>query len=123
MAGIASVVLAGNITRDPELNESGKVLRLSVAVNRYQKNADGEGSEEVSFFDVKVLGARASGLAKILAKGGKITVQGDLVQERWETKEGDKRSTVLILAREVVLGGSGKTAASDEAADDNTAGW
>lgn len=120
-SGIAVAVIAGNITREPELNESGKVLKLGVAVNRRVKKGE-DWDDEVSFFDVKVLGKRAEGLSKILAKGDRVTVEGDLVQERWET-DGQNRSAVRILAREVVLGGSGRAASSDEAAGDNTDGW
>ena len=121
-SGIAAVVVAGNITREPELNDSGKVLSFGVAVNRRAKGSDGEYADEVSFFDVKVLGGRAEGLSKILVKGERITVQGDLVQERWET-DGQKRSTVRILAREVVLGGSGRGSESAAGSDDETSGW
>lgn len=125
-SGIATVVVAGNITRDPELNESGRVLKLGVAVNRRDKDRDGEYGDAVSFFDVKVLGNRAEGLAKILAKGERVTVSGDLVQERWE-KDDVKRSAVLILAREVVLGGSPKVISRDDlkpdVKSDDGLGW
>lgn len=104
-SGISTAVVAGNLTRDAELNESGRVLAFSVAVNRYEKNGD-EYGERVHFFDCKVLGNRAQSLAQYLTKGTKVTVLGDLVQERWET-DGQKRSVVRILARDVVLGGSG----------------
>ncbi len=106
MSGIATCTIAGNLTRDPELNDSGKVLSFGVAVNRREKDASGEYDDKPHFFDVKVLGNRAQALANILAKGRGVTVQGDLTQERWE-KDGQKRSAVRIIAREVVLHGSG----------------
>jgi len=102
--GIATVTLTGNLTRDPEA-VSEKLLTFSVAVNRREKDAAGEWSDAPHFFDCKVLGNRASGLAGILEKGRGVTVQGDLVQERWE-KDGQKRSAVRVIAREVVLHGS-----------------
>lgn len=115
--GLSLAVLSGNCTRDPELNESGKVLSISVAVNRRAKGADGEWGDEVSYFDVKVLGNRAQPLANILSKGQGVTVQGDLVQERWE-KDGQKRSAVRLLAREVVLhGGRGERSDAGEVSD------
>lgn len=119
--GISSVTLAGNLTRDPELNQSGKVLSFGVAVNRYEKNSDGEAGERAHFFDCKVLGNRAGSLAELLGKGSKVTVLGDLVQERWENAEGEKRSAVRIIAREVVLGGS-KGEGQPAKSDDET-GW
>lgn len=123
-SGIATCVIAGNITRDPELNESGKVLKFGVAVNRREKDsASGEYEDVGHFFDVKVLGKRAEPLSGILAKGQKVTVLGDLVQERWET-DGQKRSAVRIIAREVVLGGPRSEGGSEaEAAPDKGPGW
>lgn len=122
-SGISHATIAGNLTRDPEINESGKVLKFGVAVNRNEKNADGEYGEVAHFFDCKVLGNRAQPLSGILVKGMRVTVVGDLVQERWEAQDGSKRSAVLVLAREVVIGGEGKPAESAPDRDAETGGW
>jgi len=120
---IATATVTGNLTRDPELNESGKVLKLGIASGRRVKQQSGEYEEETSYFDIKVLGNRADPLSKILAKGSKIAVLGDLVQERWESQDGDKRSAVRILAREVVLmSGSGRQEPAPDR-EDETGGW
>jgi len=95
---LARAIIVGRLTHDPELNESGRVLRLSVAVNR-RVNHGGEWQDETSFFDVKVLGDRASKLYHRLAKGRQVTVDAKVVQERWEDREsGQKRSKVVFLA-------------------------
>lgn len=125
-SGISAATIAGNLTRDAELNSSGKVLSFGVAVNRREKDRDSdEWGETAHFFDCKVLGNRAQPLAEILKKGTKVTVFGDLVQERWETDDGQKRSVVRILAREIVLGGSGSGSSSDSApaSSDDGRGW
>src|SRR6266567_1531002 len=126
-SGISTAIIAGNLTRDAELNKSGRVLGFSVAVNRRQK--DGEEWVDVAhFFDCKVLGNRAEGLSKILTKGMKVTVLGDLVQDRWETDDGQKRSAVRIIAREVVFSGSGVggdagSSGDAEQSSENATGW
>lgn len=105
--GIGTAFVAGNISNEPALNDSGKVLSFGVAVNRREKDRDGEYADAAHFFDVKVLGNRAGGLASFLRKGMGVAVMGELVQERWE-KDGQKRSAVRIIAREVVpFGGKG----------------
>lgn len=106
MSGIATTVISGNLTRDPELNQSGKVLSFAVAVNRREKSTDGEYADRAHYFDVRVLGNRAAGLSGILEKGRGVTVLGDIVQDRWET-DGQRRTAVRILAREVVLHSGG----------------
>ena len=103
--GISTAVIAGNLTADPEL-VSERLLRFSVAVNRRSKDSSGEWGDTAHYFDVKVLGNRASSLAGILEKGRAVTVLGDLVQERWESQDGGKRSAVRVIANEVVLHGS-----------------
>jgi single-strand DNA-binding protein len=103
--GISTATIVGNLTRDPE-SKSERFLTFSVAVNRRGKDADGEWGDEAHFFDVKVLGNRAAPLSGILSKGQGVTVFGDLVQERWESQDGSKRSAVRVIAREVVLHGS-----------------
>lgn len=114
-SGISTVVLAGNLTADPELR-SERLLTFTVAVNRRAKNADGEWGDSAHFFDVKVLGNRASSLSGILEKGRAVTVLGDLVQERWE-KDGQKRSALRVLANEVVLHGAGRSSQEQAPAD------
>lgn len=112
MSDIARAVLVGRLTREPELNESGKVLTLGMAVNRRVKARDSEEwVEEVSFFDVKVLGNRAQGLKKFLEKGRQVAVDARIVQERWESQDGSKRSAVRFIADEVTpLGSKGENA-------------
>lgn len=116
MSDIARAVLVGRLTRDPELNESGKVLSIGLAVNRRAKVND-EWTDEVSFFDVKVFGNRASALHGILSKGRQVAIDAKIAQERWE-KDGAKRSAVRFYADEVVLLGSRDDAAQQPAAAD-----
>lgn len=108
MSDIARAVLVGRLTRDPELNQTGKVLNLGLAVNRREKSQDsGEWDEAVSYFDVKVLGNRAQGLHGFLTKGRQVAVDARVVQERWTDKEtGGNRSVVRFIADEVVPLGS-----------------
>jgi len=119
--GISHATISGNVTRDAELNESGKVLKFTVAVNRYHK----EDGEQAHFFDCKRIGNGAAGLAPYITKGLKLTVSGDLVQERWESQDGTKRSAVLVIARDIVLGSSGprEEAQPSEQSSDDGPGW
>lgn len=101
---IATAVVGGRLTRDAELNESGKVLRFSVASNYPVKDGD-SWDEEVSYFECKILGERrANAMEEYLTQGRSVVVHGDLRQERWENGEGEKRSKVVILAQTVELG-------------------
>ena len=103
MADMSKVILCGRLTHDPELRYTTggtAVTTLSVAVNRRIKRGE-EWEEEVSFFDVVVFGRRAETSAEYLKKGRQVLVDGELIQRRWENKEGQRRSKVEINARDV----------------------
>lgn len=116
---IATAVVGGRLTRDAELNESGKVLRFSVASNYPVKNGD-SWDEDVSFFECKILGERRAGaMEEYLTQGRAVVVHGALRQERWENQEGDKRSKVVILADTVELGAMPRGGSDSDAGGDD----
>ena len=98
-----SVTLIGNLTRDPELRYTtgGRaVASFGLAVNRrYMTN--GEWQEQVSFFNVTAWGDLGENIAATLNKGNRAIVFGRLEQREFETREGDKRSIVEVVAEEV----------------------
>ena len=108
MPSYNQVVLMGNLTRDPERKETASgtvIVNLSLAVNRRIKRGD-TWEEEANFFDVVVFGKTAENCVKYLVKGRPVLIDGELQQDRWETKDGKKRSKVKIVARLVqFLGG------------------
>jgi single-strand DNA-binding protein len=109
-SNINSVVITGNLTRDPELRSlpSGtSVCDLRVAVNTRRKNgATGEWEDKPNYFDVKVWGAQGENCQRFLSKGRPVAVQGRLEWREWETQDGQKRQAVDIIAESVqFLGG------------------
>ncbi|WP_034774440.1 single-stranded DNA-binding protein [Exiguobacterium antarcticum] len=73
----------------------------TIRVRNKMKN--NEGKYDSSFFDYKVLGARAETFAKYHGtEGGPLNITGDLVQEKWESN-GDKRSKVVIMVQDFDL--------------------
>jgi single-strand DNA-binding protein len=103
MNNLNSVLVEGNLTRDPELSYTpgGRaVAKLGVACNRYYKKDD-ELQEETSFFDVTVWGRQAEVCEQYLSKGRGVRVVGRLKQDRWQDPEGNPRSKVHIVAEHV----------------------
>lgn len=100
MASENSVTLVGNITRDPELRYTtgGRgVASFGLAVNRrYQQN--GEWQEQTSFFNITAWGDLGENSAASLTKGARIIVTGRLQQRDYETREGEKRTIVEVIA-------------------------
>ena len=105
----ARVVVAGNLTRDPELRQTPSgtsVCQFGVAVNRSYKDASGQWAEKTSFFDVVVWGGQGESCARFLSKGRQVAIDGRLEQRSYEAQDGSKRSKVEIIADNVVFQGT-----------------
>lgn len=104
MAGLNTVVLIGNLTRDPELRYTPSglpVCTLRLAVGRNFPNSQGE--METDYFNIVVWRNQAEKCAEYLAKGRQIAVTGRLQSRSWEAADGSKRSTVEVVADRVVF--------------------
>ncbi len=103
MNNLNSILLEGNLVRDPELKYTEKgtaVCHFAVASNRYFKQDD-EKQEEVSYFDITVWSRLAEVCNEYLTKGRGVRVVGRLKQDRWEDSEGKTRSKVHVIAEHV----------------------
>lgn len=101
MNHLNSIILEGNVVRQAELSEPAKgfkVCKFPVAVNRFYKSDDGNGSEEVSFFDVEAYGKVAEYCEKYTKKGRGVRVVGRLKQNRWKDNAGKNFSKVFVVA-------------------------
>lgn len=99
-SNVNTVVLVGNLTKAPELRTTSggtSVANLRLAVNSSERSG-GEWTERPSYFDVTVWGNQAQSCEKYLSKGSPVAVHGRLRQERWQGKEGNERSRVVIVA-------------------------
>jgi single-strand DNA-binding protein len=101
MANFNKVILAGNLTRDPELRytPSGKAIaKFALAVNRAWTSETGEKKEEVTFVDIDSFGRQAEVISQYLKKGRPILVEGRLRLDQWDDKQtGQKRSRLGVV--------------------------
>ncbi|MGO8765871.1 MAG: single-stranded DNA-binding protein [Limisphaerales bacterium] len=101
MASFNKVILAGNLTRDPELRYTPKgmaIARLGIACNRKWKSESGEMKEEVTFVDVDAFGKTAETIGQYLKKGRPILIEGRLRYDTWEDKQsGQKKSKLGVV--------------------------
>lgn len=100
-----NVTIVGNATKAPELRftPSGMATAsFGVAVNRrWQNRQTNEWEEAVSFFDVTCWQQLAENVSESVQKGTRVVITGRLDQNTWESKDGEKRSKVEIVADEV----------------------
>jgi single-strand DNA-binding protein len=103
MNSLNSIVIEGNLTRDPTYKETAKgtaICAFSIAANRFYKNGDNM-EKEVSFFDVEAWAKLAERCYNLGRKGRGARVVGRLKQDRWTDSDGKARSRVSIVAEHV----------------------
>ena len=103
MASFNKVILAGNLTRDPELRYTPKgtaVAKIGMAVNRSWKSETGEMKEEVTFVDVEAWGRQAEVIGQYLKKGRPILIEGRLRLDTWEDKNTHQKVSKLKVVLE-----------------------
>lgn len=108
---VNTVILAGHLTRDPELRSIGNdkvVVHFSLAINRRFKSADGEIKEESTFVDCEAWGRTAELIGQYLAKGSAAYVEGRLKLDNWQDKEGKNRQRLKVVVDNVQFVGPPK---------------
>jgi len=103
MPSFNKVILAGNLTRDPELRYSPKgiaIAKLGLAVSRTWTNEAGEKKEEVLFVDVDAFGKQAEVLAQYMKKGRPILIEGRLRLDTWDDKQTNQKRSKLSVVLE-----------------------
>ncbi|MCG2817753.1 MAG: single-stranded DNA-binding protein [Actinomycetia bacterium] len=99
---VNSVVLVGNLTKDPEAGkpDNGVVANFRVAVDNQRKDDDGNVvSGRVDFVDAEVWGAQAQHCLDSLKKGSRVIVVGPLLLDQWTDGEGNARSKHKVKVR------------------------
>ena len=108
-SNINTVVITGNLTRDPEMRSTGggtQICGLRVAVNSRRKDQSGNWVDKPNYFDVTVFGAQGENCATYLTKGRPVAIEGRLDWREWEGQNGEKRQAVSIIANTVQFLGS-----------------
>lgn len=103
MASFNKVILAGNLTRDPELRYTPKgtaVAKIGLAVNRQYTTETGEKREEVSFIDVEAWGRQGEVIAQYMKKGRPLLIEGRLKLDSWEDKNTKQKMSKLKVVLE-----------------------
>ncbi|MEK7776777.1 MAG: single-stranded DNA-binding protein, partial [Planctomycetota bacterium] len=101
MASLNKVFLMGNLTRDPELRYTPAGLAVAsfgIATNRVWTAKSGEQKEDVCYVDISIFGRRAEVVGEYFSKGNPIFIEGLLQLNQWETKDGQKRSALRVVA-------------------------
>ncbi len=103
MNSLNSILIEGNLVRDPEITYTTKgtaLCKFTIASNRFFKLEE-EYQKEVSFFSVTTWTKLAERCAEYLKKGRGVRVVGRLKQDRWQGPDGKAKSRIEIVAEHV----------------------
>lgn len=100
-----NVTLIGRLVADPELRYTQKgapVCDFRLACSqRYKNRESGEWQEETLFINVVAWRRQAETANDFLKKGSAVLIEGKLRSRQWETTNGEKRSTIEVVARRI----------------------
>lgn len=104
MPELNSVVVAGNLTKDPVFRETSNrtpVVNFSVAANRRYKDSSNQWQEDVCYVGVVAWNKLADSCRERLRKGSAVLIDGELQSRSWKTEDGHNRTIVEIKAKRI----------------------
>ena len=103
MAGVISVMVIGNLGRDPEIRHTQggeKIANLNIAVSESWKDKNsGEKKERTEWVRVSIFNSNIADIAeRFLKKGSQVCItDGDLQTRKWTDKDGAERYTTEVI--------------------------
>ncbi|MEJ2759870.1 MAG: single-stranded DNA-binding protein [Anaerolineales bacterium] len=119
--GLNKVMIIGHLGRDPEMRytPSGRpVTNFNVATSRSWKTSDGERRTETEWFNIVAWGNLAEICNQYLKKGQQVYIEGRLQTRKWEDEDGNRRNSVEIVAKEMIMLGARKRTESDSGSEE-----
>jgi single-strand DNA-binding protein len=119
MASFNKVIMMGNLTRDPQLNylpNQTPVVEFSLATSRKWNSKEGQQREEVCYVECKCFGKMAETINQYCTKGRPLMIEGRLSFDRWEGKDGEKRSKHYVTIESFTFVGSRNDGGAPQAA-------
>ena len=109
MRGFTKAIVAGNLTRDPEVrttSNGANVCSFTIAANRVYRDNSGEQKEAVSFIDCSAWSGLGDMIGQYAKKGTGVLVSGRLDQHSWDDKAtGQRRSRVEVVVEDFIFAG------------------
>ena len=113
---VNKVILVGRLGKDPETRytSSGQaVCNFSLATDETYKDRAGERQKRTEWHRIVVWAKQAEIAQQYLHKGSLIYLEGRIQTRQWDDREGQKRTTVEIVATNFrMLGGRGDASAA-----------
>jgi single-strand DNA-binding protein len=121
---VNKAILVGRLGRDPETRYTSggqAVCNFTMATDETYKDRAGERQKRTEWHRIVVWGKQAEIAQQYLHKGSLIYVEGRIQSRQWDDREGQKRTTVEIVANNFrMLGSRGDSVAAGASAGGGT---
>ncbi|NOQ21202.1 MAG: single-stranded DNA-binding protein [Candidatus Aegiribacteria sp.] len=104
MPSINKVIISGNLVRDPDtriLENGTHLAKMSVANNQRYRDRNGEWQEKTCYVNVIAWRKTAELVSEFCRKGSPVLIEGELVFNSWEDRDGNKRNQLEVNARRI----------------------
>ena len=99
-------MLIGNLTRDPEIRQTGtgkSVASFAIATNMTWQDAGGNKQERAEFINIVAWQSLADICGRYLKKGSKVYVEGRLQTRDYTGKDGIKRYATEVVIEDMIM--------------------
>jgi len=124
---LPNLTLRGNLTADPELRytSSGKpVASFTIACNERKRQPDGSWADGDAFFaNCTAWDALAEAISQQCRKGSKVIAEGTIRTRKYETRDGEKRTSTDVTVWELATQLERRKQAPTDPVRDTGASW
>jgi single-strand DNA-binding protein len=106
---VNKAILVGRLGRDPETRYTSggqAVCNFTLATDETYRDRAGERQKRTEWHRIVVWGKQAEIAQQYLRKGSLVYVEGRIQSRQWDDREGQKRTTVEIVANSFRMLGS-----------------
>ncbi len=106
MRSVNKVILIGNVTRDPQVRQTGNgqsVCTFGLATNRRWVTSDGEQHNMAEFHELVAWSRLSDICEKYVRKGKLLYIEGYLKTRSWDTPEGVKKFKTEVIVQDLIM--------------------
>lgn len=106
MASLNKVQLIGNLGKDPDTRYTTRgdaVCNISLATTDTWKDKNGQKQDKTEWHRVVLYRGMAETAQQYLKQGAQVYIEGKLVTEKWEDKDGKQRYSTKIEATDMKM--------------------
>ncbi len=106
MNQLNNIILEGTLVNEPEVVAkstvtNSRLVKFTIANDRYYKDVNGNPRQETLFLVIQCWGELGEKALMSIHKGMVVRTVGRLMMCRWESKTGEKKSTVEIVCNHI----------------------